>query len=55
MNKVTMIAKKVPWHKVLKGTGTVMVGVGSVMGCAKTDETVRKMLKILAAKVVKES
>lgn len=52
MNKVSFVAKKVPWHKVLKGTGTIMVGVGSVIGCSKTDENVAKMLKIIAAKVV---
>ena len=55
MNKVKMIASKVPWHKVLKGTGTVFVGVGSVIGCAKTDENVAKMLKIVAAKFVNKS
>lgn len=54
MNKVLSVLKKIPADKALKGVGTIMVGAGSVLGCARTDKNVAKMLTVVAGKFVKK-
>lgn len=50
---VTLLTK-IPWDKVCKIGGAVLLGTGSTIKAFKTDETVQKVIKYGASKLVKK-
>lgn len=48
------VLTKVPWRKVAKVVGVVSLGTASVLGALETDEKTQKVVKKIAAKVVKD-
>ena len=54
MNKAVEVLSKVPWRKVIKVVGVTALGTASVMGAMETDDNTQKMLKKVAAKIVKK-
>lgn len=50
---VKTVLKKVPWRKVTKAVGVVALGTASVMGAMESDTNVQKIVKKVAAKLVK--
>lgn len=48
------VLTKVPLRKVIKVVGVVALGTSSVMGAMETDEKVQKVIKKVAAKIIKE-
>lgn len=47
---VTLLTK-IPWRKVIKVSGAVLLGTASVMGAMETDEKVQKVVKYGASKM----
>lgn len=48
--KVMTIVSKIPWRKVAKVSGVVLLGTASVMGAMETDEKTQKVIKKIASK-----
>lgn len=50
---IVKVVKNIPWRKVAKVVGVAALGTASVMGAMETDEKTQKVVKKVAAKLVK--
>lgn len=50
---IVKVVKNIPWRKVTKAVGVVALGTASVMGAMESDTNVQKIVKKVAAKLVK--
>lgn len=50
---VVKVVKNIPWRKVTKVVGVVALGTASVLGAMETDDKTQKVVKKVAAKLVK--
>lgn len=50
---IVKVVKNIPWRKVAKVVGVAALGTASVIGAMETDEKTQKVVKKVAAKLVK--